>query len=57
VPQLSNFRTGDYDLTDNLTITLPHNRLAKPEDNILIGIMYSVESGEEEIIKKQMGPG
>ena len=57
VPQLSHFRTNQYDITDALTISLPHNRLAKPEDNVLIGIMYSVETGEEDLLGHNMEPG
>ena len=31
--------------------------MAKPEDNVLVGIMYSVETGEEDVLKHYMGPG
>jgi len=40
-----------------MEIEIPHNGLYKHEDNILVGIMYSLDTGEEAAAIDQVGTG
>jgi len=54
---LNNLKVNEAQEVASLEIEIPHNGLYKHEDNILVGVMYSLDTGEEAAAIDKVGPG